>query len=153
MILPSRCAKLVPDVGQIHAVPSIGERVLKMHSASESTESEIAACPAEPDRWATIILSEKRGVPSTQYPVPSTNPDHRALGDKQFGFFELNNVSKNYVSGKKRREVLWNIGLHIEESEFVVIVGFSGSGKSTLISLIAAYAVADASADFRNRPV
>ncbi len=52
-------------------------------------------------------------------------------------FLELNNVSKAFGEGANRVEVLKNINLKIEESEFVAIVGFTGSGKTTLISLIA----------------
>ncbi|MBX2841385.1 MAG: ABC transporter ATP-binding protein [Flammeovirgaceae bacterium] len=51
-------------------------------------------------------------------------------------FLELNNVSKGYGEGKNRTEVLQNINLHINEGEFVAIVGFTGSGKTTLVSLI-----------------
>ncbi|WP_020533459.1 ABC transporter ATP-binding protein [Flexithrix dorotheae] len=51
-------------------------------------------------------------------------------------FLELNNVSKGYGEGKNRTEVLRNINLHINEGEFVAIVGFTGSGKTTLVSLI-----------------
>lgn len=52
-------------------------------------------------------------------------------------FLALNHVSKDYGHGAEAAEVLDNINLHIEEGEFVAIIGFSGSGKSTLISLIA----------------
>lgn len=51
-------------------------------------------------------------------------------------FLELNNVSKSYGTGKDKVEVLSDINLHIEEGEFVAIVGFTGSGKTTLINLI-----------------
>ncbi|QDT65197.1 ABC transporter ATP-binding protein [Calycomorphotria hydatis] len=50
---------------------------------------------------------------------------------------ELRGVSKGYGQGHERTEVLSDINLTIEESEFVMVVGFSGSGKSTLVSLIA----------------
>jgi nitrate/nitrite transport system ATP-binding protein len=52
-------------------------------------------------------------------------------------FLELNNVSKGYGFGAKRAEVLRDINLHINEGEFVAIVGYSGAGKTTLMSLIA----------------
>lgn len=51
-------------------------------------------------------------------------------------YLELNNVCKNYGEGSHQTEVLKNINLHIEEGEFVAIVGFSGSGKTTLVNLI-----------------
>jgi len=51
-------------------------------------------------------------------------------------YLELNNVSKTYGKGANATEVLSNINLHIEEGEFVAIVGFSGSGKTTLVNLI-----------------
>lgn len=51
-------------------------------------------------------------------------------------FLELNHVSKSYGTGKEKVEVLDDINLHVEEGEFVAIVGFTGSGKTTLINLI-----------------
>lgn len=51
-------------------------------------------------------------------------------------FLELNHVSKSYGTGKDKVEVLNDINLHVEEGEFVAIVGFTGSGKTTLINLI-----------------
>jgi nitrate/nitrite transport system ATP-binding protein len=52
-------------------------------------------------------------------------------------FLELNNVSKGYGFGVKRADVLRDINLHINEGEFVAIVGYSGAGKTTLMALMA----------------
>ncbi len=46
---------------------------------------------------------------------------------------DLENVSKTYSTGVP---ALNDISLHIDEGEFVFIVGTSGSGKSTLIKLL-----------------
>ena len=51
-------------------------------------------------------------------------------------YLELNNISKTYGEGLNATKVLKDINLHIEEGEFVAIVGFSGSGKTTLVNLI-----------------
>ena len=52
-------------------------------------------------------------------------------------FVEISDLSKHYGEGTNRTEVLSNINLKVEESEFIAIVGFSGSGKTTLISALA----------------
>lgn len=52
-------------------------------------------------------------------------------------YLAINNLSKSYGRDSTKTSVLKDINLHINEGEFVAIVGFSGSGKTTLISAIA----------------
>ncbi len=45
-------------------------------------------------------------------------------------------VSKVYIKGKKRVEVLHSINLNIPRGDFVALMGPSGSGKTTLLNLL-----------------
>jgi nitrate/nitrite transport system ATP-binding protein len=58
-------------------------------------------------------------------------------------FLDLKNVSKSYVNGGTRTDVLSDINLSISEGEFVAIVGYSGAGKTTLISMLAGLTAPD----------
>jgi len=49
---------------------------------------------------------------------------------------QLKNLGKTYGNGEASVEALKNITLHINEGEFVSIMGPSGSGKSTLMNII-----------------
>ncbi|QVI34764.1 peptide ABC transporter ATP-binding protein [Lacticaseibacillus chiayiensis] len=49
---------------------------------------------------------------------------------------DLQHVNKSYGQGATAFHVLKDINLHIDEGEFVAIMGPSGSGKSTLINII-----------------
>lgn len=50
---------------------------------------------------------------------------------------EVRNVAKAYGKGKKRKEVLKNINITLNEGEVLGIIGESGCGKSVLLNLIA----------------
>ena len=49
----------------------------------------------------------------------------------------LRNVTKSYVRGKQKVEVLHGVDLAIEPGEFLALMGPSGSGKTTLLNLVA----------------
>jgi putative ABC transport system ATP-binding protein len=48
----------------------------------------------------------------------------------------LKRVSKHYLRGRERTEVLRNLDVEIEAGEFLALMGPSGSGKTTLLNLI-----------------
>ncbi|RAV02439.1 macrolide ABC transporter ATP-binding protein [Paenibacillus sp. YN15] len=49
---------------------------------------------------------------------------------------ELTNIVKTYKRGAEELHVLRGITLHVEDGDFVAIIGPSGSGKSTLMNTI-----------------
>jgi putative ABC transport system ATP-binding protein len=49
----------------------------------------------------------------------------------------LRDVTKSYIRGKQKVEVLHGVNLDIEQGEFVALMGPSGSGKTTLLNLVA----------------
>jgi len=49
---------------------------------------------------------------------------------------EIRDVSKLYLRGKQKVEVLHHVNLDIAEGDFLALMGPSGSGKTTLLNLI-----------------
>ncbi|AMC09956.1 macrolide ABC transporter ATP-binding protein [Lutibacter profundi] len=49
---------------------------------------------------------------------------------------KIEKLHKSYPMGKDSLHVLKGLDLHIEEGEFVAIMGSSGSGKSTLLNIV-----------------
>lgn len=49
---------------------------------------------------------------------------------------EFKNVSKTFISGKRKVEAVKDVSLKVEEGDIFGIIGFSGAGKSTLLRLV-----------------
>ena len=48
----------------------------------------------------------------------------------------LKNINKSYQVGKNKLHVLKGVNMHVQQGEFVSIMGSSGSGKSTLLNIL-----------------
>lgn len=51
-------------------------------------------------------------------------------------FLEASGITKSFVIGKHRVEVLKGVGLQVKRGEWVALLGASGSGKTTLLDII-----------------
>jgi len=58
------------------------------------------------------------------------------MSDNKIPLVEIRELTKAYVRGKQRVEVLHGINLDIPDGDFVALMGPSGSGKTTLLNLI-----------------
>lgn len=70
----------------------------------------------------------QRAVPHDQSPVGSPATPQ---------LLKLSRVSKSYLSGSKRLDVICDLDLDLAKGEFLAVVGRSGCGKTTLLNLIA----------------
>jgi len=62
------------------------------------------------------------------------------------GFIRLENVTKTFQEGDRKRVVLAGVSAGFAEGEIVAIVGRSGSGKSTMLNLLAGLDLPDSGA-------
>lgn len=62
--------------------------------------------------------------------------DAAPLADNAEQLVDIQELTKTYVRGKERLEVLHGINLSIPRGDFVALMGPSGSGKTTLLNLI-----------------
>ena len=51
-------------------------------------------------------------------------------------FLEASGITKSFVIGRHRIEVLKGVGLQVKRGEWVALLGASGSGKTTLLDII-----------------
>src|SRR3954465_8203342 len=58
-------------------------------------------------------------------------------GRAMSAYLQIDHLSKSFARGSVETEVLHDITLTIEQSEFVSIIGHSGCGKSTLLNIVA----------------
>lgn len=52
-------------------------------------------------------------------------------------YLSIENVEKVFEKGTTRSHVLSNINLHIDQGEYISIIGHSGCGKSTVLNIVA----------------
>ncbi|MBD2317755.1 nitrate ABC transporter ATP-binding protein [Phormidium tenue] len=57
----------------------------------------------------------------------------------QEAFLRIENVSKIYPTPKGEYVVLKDVNLHIQEGEFICLIGHSGCGKSTLLNMVGGF--------------
>jgi nitrate/nitrite transport system ATP-binding protein len=52
-------------------------------------------------------------------------------------YLKLDHIGKSFVRGSLQSEVLSDVSLRVDKSEFVSIIGHSGCGKTTLLNIVA----------------
>ena len=55
----------------------------------------------------------------------------------------LENITKRFADGQRMLTVLDGLSLHVEEGEFIAVIGESGAGKTTLLNILGTLIPAD----------
>jgi lipoprotein-releasing system ATP-binding protein len=74
--------------------------------------------------------------PGTGGPSPAGEPRREAPPPAAAPFVHIEGLTKTYLMGDKRLEVLRGLDLDIERGELVALTGPSGAGKSTFLHLL-----------------
>lgn len=75
--------------------------------------------------------------------MENRNEDARGESSQKKNIILLHDVSKIYQMGDEQLRALDHANMHVEEGEFVSIIGPSGSGKSTIMNIMGCLDLAD----------
>ena len=84
--------------------------------------------------YPPCCIVNRNNVDSERRPGPRRD---RGRGANPPAMVRLENISKSYIEGSSRREVLRDAALTLEPGTFSALLGASGSGKSSLLNLVA----------------
>jgi ABC-type nitrate/sulfonate/bicarbonate transport system ATPase subunit len=73
----------------------------------------------------------------SDFPFSTSSPTHQTHQSLQASKLRVCSLSKVFDHKKKQVLALDNINIHLNQNEFVCLVGASGCGKSTLLKIIA----------------
>jgi putative ABC transport system ATP-binding protein len=83
-----------------------------------------------------LALASTTAEPPTSAPAASVLSQVRRSMDSPRSVIAVRHLTKTYLLGQTRVAALQGVSLHIQQGEFVAIMGPSGSGKSTLMNLL-----------------